>query len=101
MKQDCEIFTTMKIHVIVFWMKTHCGDVVGCQHFGRSCSLHLQIGYLKWWYPTTLLHGFTAQIITQNCGLSTIHLDCIMTVQCLVSLHHWWTGCVLAQWIRH
>jgi len=32
----------MKIQVIVFWVMTPCSDVVGCQHFRRTCWLHLQ-----------------------------------------------------------
>jgi hypothetical protein len=31
-----------KIHVTVFWIMTTYNDVVGYQHFGGQCCLHLQ-----------------------------------------------------------
>jgi hypothetical protein len=32
----------MKTHVAVFWVMTPCIDVVGYQHLGKPCCLHLQ-----------------------------------------------------------
>jgi hypothetical protein len=46
------IFTTVKIQVQVFWVVTSCNDVVGHQHFGRPCCLHLQF-ILPQHYTTT------------------------------------------------
>jgi hypothetical protein len=37
-----EIFTAMKILVIVFWVFTLCNDVVGYQQFRRPYCSHLQ-----------------------------------------------------------
>jgi len=46
-----EIFTVLKIHVVVFWVVISCSDVVGYKHFGGVCYLHLQdvvSGAWKW-----------------------------------------------------
>jgi len=37
-----EIFSTMKIQVVVFCVVTPCNWVVGHQRFGGLCCLHLQ-----------------------------------------------------------
>jgi len=36
----------MKIQVVVCWVVSLCSDVVGYQHFGGPCQLHLQGGNL-------------------------------------------------------
>jgi hypothetical protein len=36
-----EIFSVMKIQVVVFCFLMPCSDVVGYQRFGGSCCLHL------------------------------------------------------------
>jgi hypothetical protein len=36
-----EIFTAVKIQVVVVWVITPCSAVVGYQHFRGSCCLHL------------------------------------------------------------
>jgi len=36
-----EVFVTVKIEVAVFWIVTCRSDVVGYQHFGGPCCLHL------------------------------------------------------------
>jgi hypothetical protein len=38
----CEVFTTVKIQVKVFWVVMLCIIVVGYDHFRGPCSLHLQ-----------------------------------------------------------
>jgi len=42
-----EIFTAMKIQVVILWVMTPCSDVAGYQCFGGNCCLHLQ-GEVKW-----------------------------------------------------
>jgi hypothetical protein len=37
-----EVFTTTKIHVVVFWVVTPCIHVVEYQCFGGPCYVHLQ-----------------------------------------------------------
>jgi hypothetical protein len=37
-----EVFTTMKIHVVVFWVVTSCRDVRGYKHFGGLGFFYLQ-----------------------------------------------------------
>jgi hypothetical protein len=66
-----EIFTVMKIHVVLLVMTPY-GDVVGYKHFGRPCCLHLQHedGSPKCWYPTTSLHG----VITQKTATWAVNL---------------------------
>jgi len=49
-----QVFTVMKIHVVVFWVVTPCNDVVGYQHFGGSMALW-NVGILPHQY-TTLQH---------------------------------------------
>jgi hypothetical protein len=44
------IFMAVNIPVMVFWVMTPCSDVVGCQHFGGPCHLHLQA---EMWPPVT------------------------------------------------
>jgi hypothetical protein len=36
------VFTAMRIHVAVLCIMTPCNDVVGYQHLGGPCCLHLQ-----------------------------------------------------------
>jgi hypothetical protein len=36
-----EVFTAMEINIVVFWVVTTCGDLVGYQRFGGPCCLHL------------------------------------------------------------
>jgi hypothetical protein len=38
-----EIFMTTKINIMVLWVMTLCGDMVGCQPLGGPCCLHLQV----------------------------------------------------------
>jgi hypothetical protein len=52
------IITGVKIQVEVFWVVTPCSVVVGYQHFGGPCCLHLQE---ERWHPTTTLHGVIPQ----------------------------------------
>jgi hypothetical protein len=37
-----EVFTAVKIQIVVFWVVTPYSDVVGYQHFGGPYSLHLR-----------------------------------------------------------
>jgi hypothetical protein len=37
-----EVFTVVKIHVMVLWVVTLCSNVVGYQHFKELCHLQLQ-----------------------------------------------------------
>jgi len=41
------IFTAVKIQVVL-WVMVPCSDVVGYQHFGEHCCLHLQKIYSYW-----------------------------------------------------
>jgi len=36
-----EVFTAMKIQIVVFWVVMPCSDVVGYRRFGGPCCLHL------------------------------------------------------------
>jgi hypothetical protein len=38
-----EVFTAMKIQVVLFCVVTSCTDVVGYQRFGGPCCFHLQV----------------------------------------------------------
>jgi hypothetical protein len=38
-----EIFTAMKIQIVIFWVVTPCSNMVGYQRFGGPCCFHLQI----------------------------------------------------------
>jgi peptidoglycan biosynthesis protein MviN/MurJ (putative lipid II flippase) len=37
-----EIFTAMRIHIVVFWVMTLCGVVIGYKSYGGTCFLRLQ-----------------------------------------------------------
>jgi hypothetical protein len=37
-----EVFTPMKIQVLILWVVTPCSGVVGYEHFRQPCCLHLQ-----------------------------------------------------------
>jgi len=41
-RKSSEVFTEMKIEVVVFWLMTTCTGVVRFQCFGEQCCLHLQ-----------------------------------------------------------
>jgi len=54
-----EIFTVMRIHVVVFRIVTPCSDVVGYQPFGQ---LPLSLGFsdeTAWPYKTLLFYHIT------------------------------------------
>jgi len=36
-----ELFMVVKIHAVILWIVTPCNDVIGYQHFGGPCFLHL------------------------------------------------------------
>jgi len=57
------IFTSMRIHVLVFCLMTRCWDVVGYQHFWGSCCLHLHFALKKRWHPTRSEHRIMTQKI--------------------------------------
>jgi len=43
LKPKFEIFTAMKIQVMIFCFVTPCSEVAGYQRFGTLCFLHLQV----------------------------------------------------------
>jgi hypothetical protein len=53
-----EVFTAMKIHIVVFWVVMPFIDVVGCQRFRGQCCLYLQVYYTPCLYlcplPSTI-----------------------------------------------
>jgi len=61
-----KIFAVMKIQVMVFWVVTTCGVMVGYQCFGGPCCLQGKVHSAppKHWYPTVSLHGVITQKTT-------------------------------------
>jgi len=49
-----EVFTVMKIQVVVVWVVMLCSDVVGYHHFREKCCFHLH--WLSY-YITTWHHN--------------------------------------------
>jgi hypothetical protein len=65
--KDFEVFTAVKIHIVIFWVMTPCTLVGRYQSFGGTYCLHLQCGRRrqcippKRWYPPTRLLGSTTK----------------------------------------